>query len=228
MLRALWLQSQQDWDAGNVVPVLWAEPDRSVLEFTPLGREFIQVPGGTRGACHNAGLRSWEEANGTWPDFWHILDDDVVPSQFWAERLEAIIDVRREDIPIDLLGAWNEGAERDRGVPQTVTTQYGNEVVQIGGDFNIGGAIMCLPKASIERWGGYDDTTLHAGTEDFELTKRIRDDGGTVAIARTVHASILRDDGLDEEYRPFKQRQRDESLATLGIGPRPEVWKEEP
>lgn len=166
----------------------------------PNRRDFFTLPsmGTNRAQGHNAGLAWWRDRHhGEWPDYWFALDDDVLPCQRMFERMQAVTDA---DERIGLLGAWNDGCQRtEDGGYHGQTQMVAGEVVQFGTDFNVGGAVSLIPKRTLDRLGPYDPEMTWL--EDHDYTQRVRAAGMEAAIARTIFAGILVDDGYEPEYR---------------------------
>lgn len=180
---------------SQIVAVKWADGEPS----GPAGLSFIEVPGGSRAACHNAGLDHWMmyRNQGEPPDVWFAVDDDVVPCRGLFDRMERVL---AADPSIYLLGAWNDCAERQtngdwHGEQRLVTDEW----VQYGTDFNVGGAVQAIPRRTIEEVGTYNEEMVWL--EDHDLTTRVRQAGHEAAIARTIFAVVLEDDGVDPTYR---------------------------
>lgn len=186
----------QDPDARLVV-VRWAEdtPDKTIYGDKAI---VLDVPGGTRAQCHNAGLSIWRDyMGGQLPDYWHTLDDDMVLCRGYFDRMEKVL---AEDPGIYLLGPWNDCAQRQtNGDWHGFSELVAGEWVQYGNDFNVGGAGQCWPKRTIERFKGYDESM--EWIEDHDITQRVRAEGLQACVARSVFAVILEDDNVWPEYR---------------------------
>ena len=62
------------------------------------------------------------------------------------------------------------------------------------------GALMLMPRHLFARIGGFDeDYRLHA--EDLDLCRRVREAGGTIAVANAVRVMHVR--GVSSRSRPF-------------------------
>lgn len=180
-------------DLTEVIEVRWAPPFPDVSP----PHDIVEVINGSRAECHNAGLDRWREKHGADPDVWFAVDDDIVPCRDLFGRMEAVL----ATVPnIYLLGCWNDGSQRQpdggwHGYQQLVA----GEIVQFGNDFNVGGAVQAIPRRTIEEIGEYDPAMVWL--EDHDLTQRVRLAGRDAAIATSIHAVVLHDDGLDPTYR---------------------------
>lgn len=159
---------------------------------------MLEVPGGSRAEVHNSALEYWRiKHEGDIPDVWFAVDDDIVPCQNMFDRMEAVLEA---DPDIFLLGAWNDGSQRqENGVTHGWEGLKAGEIIQYGVDFNVGGAVQAIPKRAIEQIGVYDP--MMVWLEDHDYTQRVRAAGKHAAIARTIFAVVLKDDGDDPNYR---------------------------
>lgn len=197
------LTAQASLDAIRVQ--LRPDPDEfTVVQWHPNGPwntydyRRITTDGTNRAVSHNSGLMAWSrEHDNEMPDYWFTLDDDIVPCRIMFDRMQAVID---EDSAIGLLGAWNDGSQRDGdGDYFGGDAVVAGEVVQYGVDFNVGGAVQLIPKRTLDLLGPYDPEMTWL--EDHDYTQRVRQAGYEAAIARTVFAVVLEDDGIEPTYR---------------------------
>lgn len=192
----------------------WLVEHLTIVQWAPKpflnagGIKVVQRLGASRAQAHNTALYEHRREHGN-PDRWLILDDDVVICWGLFERMNAVLEA---DPDIWILGAWNDGAERNtdgsyRGEVRIVA----GETIQYGNDFCVGGAIQMWRRETIEAYGGYDES--RPWLEDSSITQRVRDDGHHAVIARTIFGVILRDDNVDPSYRPEQIEGFSESFS---------------
>jgi len=206
-LETLAMQNPND-DQTQLIVVRWAP---GVINLPP-GAIELSLPGGSRAECANLALETYTEQHGL-PEVWFVLDDDMVLCLDALDRLEAILDAKQD---IGLIGPWNDCAERDRGR----VIRSGSEVVQINDpsmpDFTVGGAGQTIPKRTLERLGRAYDPDWE-WLEDYEFTKAVRAAGFQTAVARSIFAVILRDDGITPDYRDLATARHQQLLAAKGL-----------
>lgn len=119
-----------------------------------------------------------------------LISADLVNEQ--GERDAA---VRRRDPDF---GAMLAGIARPWAVPKMAVSPDDTQAVQVVEATS--GALMLMPRHLFARIGGFDEGyRLHA--EDLDLCRRVREAGGTIAVANAVRVMHVR--GVSSRSRPF-------------------------
>lgn len=188
----------------DTIVCVWAPP----VDTHPF-RQIVR-PGLSKPEALNRTLDVWREETGErWPDVWVTMDDDIVIGQGALRALEAFLG---EQENFWLVSAWNCGSQNFKGQLE----RYGDELVQVGISFCVGGAIHAIPRRALEAIGEYSENTSFYADDNY--TARVLDAGKQVGILRSRVAVHLSDDGVDPDYRPETTEERQAKREALGLG----------